>query len=81
MFKQGGSNLQHATSISFLLLVYARYLQAANRVVHCGTFDVTPTILIKISKSQVKIIILHVINFIKNTYIYFQKCFFIELIT
>ncbi|XP_031268044.1 endoglucanase 4-like [Pistacia vera] len=37
MFKDGGSNLQHATSLSFLALVYSRYLEESNnRVVACG---------------------------------------------
>ena len=54
MFKLGPSNLQHTTSLSFLLVVYARLLQAAKRVVDCGggvTAD--PSALINLAKSQV----------------------------
>ncbi|KAJ1384580.1 Six-hairpin glycosidase superfamily [Sesbania bispinosa] len=36
LFKPGGSNLQHATAISFLFLVYAGYLNKANKVIDCG---------------------------------------------
>lgn len=55
MFKTGGSNLQHATALSFLLLVYARYLSHRNRVVHCGDVVATPSRLIQAARGQVYI--------------------------
>jgi hypothetical protein len=36
LFKSSGSNLQHATSYSFLLLVYAGYLNTVNKKIDCG---------------------------------------------
>ncbi|KAG5020770.1 hypothetical protein JHK87_016625 [Glycine soja] len=36
LFKPGGSNLQHATTISFLFLVYAGYLKQTNKEINCG---------------------------------------------
>ncbi|KAJ6339326.1 hypothetical protein OIU77_007314 [Salix suchowensis] len=58
MFKPGGSNLQHATTLSFLLIVYSRYLQAARRSVHCGGSVVaTPSRLIEVAKTQVDYIL------------------------
>ncbi|KAB1210845.1 Endoglucanase 4 [Morella rubra] len=57
MFKTGGSNLQHATALSFLLLVYARYLSHRNRVVHCGDVVATPSRLIQAARDQVDYIL------------------------
>ncbi|KAL6126983.1 hypothetical protein ACLB2K_075028 [Fragaria x ananassa] len=36
LFKAGYCNLQHTTSLSFLLLVYSQYLKGANRTIYCG---------------------------------------------
>ncbi|KAK7258237.1 hypothetical protein RIF29_32797 [Crotalaria pallida] len=58
LFKPGGSNLQHTTSISFLLIVYARYLKVANRGVHCGNnLDASPSKLIQLAKKQTNYIL------------------------
>ncbi|KAJ7949584.1 Endoglucanase [Quillaja saponaria] len=57
LFKPGGSNLQHATALSFLLLVYARYLNQVNRNVHCGNVVVTTTRLIQFTRGQVDYIL------------------------
>ncbi|KAG6746363.1 hypothetical protein POTOM_050903 [Populus tomentosa] len=57
MFKPGGSNLQHATALSFLLIVYSSYLQAANRSVHCGSVVATPSRLVEVAKTQVDYIL------------------------
>ncbi|GAV77571.1 Glyco_hydro_9 domain-containing protein [Cephalotus follicularis] len=57
LFKSGGSNLQHATALSFLLLVYSRYLGEANRVVYCGNVIATPSRLIQVARSQVDYIL------------------------
>lgn len=53
MFKPGGCNLQHATALSFLLIVYSRYLQVASRSVHCGSVVATPSRLVEVAKTQV----------------------------
>lgn len=53
MFKDGGSNLQHATALSFLLIVYARYMIDAKKVVRCGDFVAQPDKLIEVAKGQV----------------------------
>ncbi|KAK9143263.1 hypothetical protein Syun_012663 [Stephania yunnanensis] len=52
LFKPGGSNLQHATALSFLLLVYARNSHHVNRDIHCGDVAVTPSRLIEVAKNQ-----------------------------
>ncbi|KAF8044336.1 hypothetical protein BT93_A2356 [Corymbia citriodora subsp. variegata] len=57
LFKPGGSNLQHATALSFLLIVYARYLSNANRVVQCGNVKATPDRLIQVARGQVDYIL------------------------
>lgn len=53
LFKPGGSNLQHATALSFLLIVYARYMESANKIVQCGNVAVQPSRLINLAKTQV----------------------------
>lgn len=53
LFKPGGSNLQHATTLSFLLVVYSRYLNQANRVVHCDNVVASPARLVQVAKGQV----------------------------
>ncbi|CAJ2655263.1 unnamed protein product [Trifolium pratense] len=57
LFKVGSSNLQHATSLSFLLIVYARYMQANNKVVRCGNVVAKPSDLINLAKTQVDYIL------------------------
>ncbi|PIA50107.1 hypothetical protein AQUCO_01300683v1 [Aquilegia coerulea] len=57
LFKPGGSNMQHTTALSFLLLVYARYLSHVNKVIRCGNVVVTPPRLIQFAKGQVDYIL------------------------
>lgn len=57
IYKPGGSNLQHVTSISFLLLVYANYLARTSQSLNCGNIDVSPTTLRAIAKKQVDYIL------------------------
>ncbi|KAA8533846.1 hypothetical protein F0562_031363 [Nyssa sinensis] len=57
IFKPGGSNMQHTTALSFLLLAYARYLRHANRVIHCDNIVATPSRLIEVAKGQVDYIL------------------------
>ncbi|XP_059451205.1 endoglucanase 8-like [Corylus avellana] len=57
LFKSGGSNFQHATALSFLLIVYARYLSQGKRVIHCGEVVATPFRLIQAARSQVDYIL------------------------
>lgn len=52
IFKPGGSNLQHATSIAFLLIIYANYLQRTSQSVNCGTVSVGPSSLRQQAKRQ-----------------------------
>ncbi|TQD72730.1 hypothetical protein C1H46_041736 [Malus baccata] len=52
MFKSEGSNIQHATSISCLFIVYACYMKAASKVVDCGNnVHVTPTSLVNFTRT------------------------------
>lgn len=55
IFKAGGSNMQHVTSLSFLLLAYSNYLSHANKVVPCGETTATPALLKHLAKRQVRI--------------------------
>ncbi|KAJ6410665.1 hypothetical protein OIU84_007421 [Salix udensis] len=57
LFKPGGSNMQHATALSFLLLAYARYLNQSNREIHCGNVVATPARLIQLARRQVDYIL------------------------
>uniref|UniRef100_A0A1D1YL32 cellulase n=1 Tax=Anthurium amnicola TaxID=1678845 RepID=A0A1D1YL32_9ARAE len=53
LFKVGGANMQHSTSLSFLLAVHARQLTRLNRVVHCGRQVVGPPARhVQVAKSQ-----------------------------
>ncbi|PNX94293.1 endoglucanase 8-like protein [Trifolium pratense] len=57
IFKAGGSNMQHVTSLSFLLLAYSNYLSHANKVVPCGDTNATPALLKHLAKRQVDYIL------------------------
>ncbi|XVF45375.1 hypothetical protein PTKIN_Ptkin02bG0200800 [Pterospermum kingtungense] len=57
IYKPGGSNLQHATTISFLLLVYANYLERTSQTVNCGNVMVAPMTLRTQAKKQVNYIL------------------------
>ncbi|OAY37324.1 endoglucanase 24 [Manihot esculenta] len=57
IYKPGGSNLQHATTISFLLLVYANYLERTSQSVNCGNINVGPYSLREQAKRQVDYIL------------------------
>ncbi|KAF8379281.1 hypothetical protein HHK36_028714 [Tetracentron sinense] len=57
LFKPGGSNMQHPTALSFLLLVYASYLSNAQKIVHCDDVVATPSRLIQVAKGQVDYIL------------------------
>nr|QCQ73710.1 endo-(1,4)-beta-D-glucanase [Litchi chinensis] len=57
IYKPGGSNLQHSTTISFLLLVYANYLARTAQSVNCGSLLVTPNSLRLQAKKQVDYIL------------------------
>ncbi|KAL8087971.1 hypothetical protein AgCh_037930 [Apium graveolens] len=50
-------NMQVPSSLSFLLVVYAKYLKRANRVVQCDHGVVTPLKLVDLAKSQVDYIL------------------------
>ena len=53
IYKPGGSNMQHVTSIAFLLLTYANYLSRTSQTVNCGSVSVGPTSLQLQAKKQV----------------------------
>ncbi|XP_010028647.2 endoglucanase 24 [Eucalyptus grandis] len=57
IYKPGGSNLQHSTSISFLLLVYANYLERTSQSASCGGMTVGPAELRQQAKRQVDYIL------------------------
>ncbi|XP_071935385.1 endoglucanase 24-like [Coffea arabica] len=57
IYKPGGSNLQHATTIAFLLLVYANYLEKSSQTVNCGSVSASPAMLRAIAKRQVDYIL------------------------
>ncbi|KAF7073796.1 hypothetical protein CFC21_078739, partial [Triticum aestivum] len=53
IYKPGGSNMQHVTSISFLLLTYAKYLTKSSHTVNCGDISVGPDTLRLQAKKQI----------------------------
>ncbi|KAK4258563.1 hypothetical protein QN277_005001 [Acacia crassicarpa] len=57
IYRPGGSNLQHATSISFLQLVYANYLSRTSQSLNCGNLNVAPQTLRLLAKRQVDYIL------------------------
>ncbi|KAI3971380.1 hypothetical protein MKX01_008224 [Papaver californicum] len=58
LFKPGGSNMQHSTALSFLLLIYARYLKHGNDTIHCGNnVSATSSRLIELAMNQVDYIL------------------------
>lgn len=57
IYKPGGSNLQHATSIAFLLLSYASYLSGSSQSVNCGNISVGPSSLRQQAKTQIDYIL------------------------
>ncbi|KAK4753839.1 hypothetical protein SAY87_001943 [Trapa incisa] len=57
IFKAGGSNMQHVTSLSFLLLAYSNYLSHSNKAVPCGGVSATPALLRHLAKRQVDYIL------------------------
>lgn len=57
IFKTGGSNMQHVTSLSFLLLAYSNYLSHSNHVVPCGDRSASSALLKQLAKHQVDYIL------------------------
>ncbi|XP_076913292.1 endoglucanase 24-like [Bidens hawaiensis] len=58
IYRPGGTNLQHSTTITFLLLVYAKYLdRSPGSSVNCGSISVGPTQLRQVAKHQVDYIL------------------------
>ncbi|XP_057813362.2 endoglucanase 8 [Cryptomeria japonica] len=57
IYKPGGSNMQHVTAISFLLLAYANYLGHSSQHVQCANMEVTPATLRSAAKLQVDYIL------------------------
>ncbi|CAA6664809.1 unnamed protein product [Spirodela intermedia] len=48
----GGSNMQHVTSLSFLLLAYSNYLSHSGTAVQCGGSAASPAELRRLAKRQ-----------------------------
>ncbi|KAH9616476.1 hypothetical protein KSS87_000584 [Heliosperma pusillum] len=59
MFKAGGSNMQHSTALSFLLIVHARFSSRTKRVINCGNVAVKPSRLLQLARRQVDYILGH----------------------
>ncbi|XP_058108257.1 endoglucanase 8-like [Magnolia sinica] len=57
IFKAGGSNMQHVTSLSFLLLAYSNYISHSRQLVPCGKISATPAQLRRLAKRQVDYIL------------------------
>ncbi|KAG5018074.1 hypothetical protein GLYMA_06G008200v4 [Glycine max] len=57
IYRPGGSNLQHATSIAFLELVYANYLSRTSQTINCGNVYVNAQTLRQHAKKQVDYIL------------------------
>ncbi|KAL8160369.1 hypothetical protein V2J09_001906 [Rumex salicifolius] len=57
IYRPGGSNLQHATTISFLLMVYADYLDRTSATCDCGNLVVGPTALRRVAQKQANYIL------------------------
>lgn len=57
IYKPGGSNLQHSTTITFLILVYTNYLARTSQTLNCGNINVSPTWLRQQAKKQVDYIL------------------------
>ncbi|KAE9616485.1 hypothetical protein Lal_00034619 [Lupinus albus] len=57
VYRPGGSNLQHATSIAFLELVYANYLTHTSQDLNCGNVYVSAQTLRQQAKRQVDYIL------------------------
>ncbi|KAI5402369.1 endoglucanase 24 [Lathyrus oleraceus] len=57
IYRPGGSNLQHATSIAFLELVYANYLSRTSQTINCGNVQVSAQTLRERAKRQVDYIL------------------------
>ncbi|KAK7404236.1 hypothetical protein VNO78_04949 [Psophocarpus tetragonolobus] len=54
LFKPGGSNMQHATAISFRFLVYAGYLRKTNKAIDCRSqVFASPKRLKQIARGQI----------------------------
>ncbi|TYH80497.1 hypothetical protein ES332_D03G135900v1 [Gossypium tomentosum] len=66
LFKSGGNNMQHATVLSFLLLVYAQYLKKHDGSVNCGTFVAAPSRLKQIVKGQNPLGMSYMVGFSQN---------------
>ncbi|KAL9267224.1 Endoglucanase 24-like protein [Drosera capensis] len=53
IYKPGGSNMQHVTSLSFLMLVYANHLTKTNQTIDCGNVHAGPNKLRRLARKQV----------------------------
>lgn len=59
--------MQHVASYSFLLIVYARYMETNNKIVNCGDVVAKPYDLDNLAKTQV--IINQLVSLVKCVYV------------
>ncbi|KAK4403496.1 Endoglucanase 8 [Sesamum angolense] len=57
LFKSGVCNMQHTTALSFLLLVYARYLKSSKHVIRCNNVIIAQNQLVRFTRKQVDYIL------------------------
>ncbi|XP_064968014.1 endoglucanase 11-like isoform X1 [Musa acuminata AAA Group] len=57
MYKQSSANLQYATSISFLLFTYSKYIASSKHSFTCGNLLITASSLRSLAKKQVDYIL------------------------
>lgn len=57
IYKSNASNMQSVTSISFLGLVYAKYLSETSQALWCGSVEATPPSIRAVAKRQVDYIL------------------------
>ncbi|KMZ74934.1 endo-beta-1,4-glucanase, family GH9 [Zostera marina] len=49
---KSATNMQNVASLSFLLLVFSRYLESSSRTVRCGEITIQPSRLVQVARSQ-----------------------------
>lgn len=57
MFKLPDNNLQYVTSITNLLITYAKYMKSSKNTFNCGNIMVTPNTLINLAKKKMDYIL------------------------
>lgn len=50
---KSATNMQNIGSLSFLLLVFSRYLESSSKTIQCGEITIHPSRLVELARSQV----------------------------